>query len=389
MSAAVASMPSRPSPLLLAPLLAALLLVCVPSSSAFSRRLLQSTCDLTCSRLESCITATCSVVDAGSKLVTLDVSGCKGDYVSWVCCASASCTPRACNSNTVGMRFANTTCNEAYGVSYVVPRAFVMMPIHLHDGRLVGNRTCTNGDNGWGPGQCCAGGSGNCGAISNVCDLTLDLSRFGPSPPLTCKDDTAFAQPGALDPSTTPYTGTSVPGYVPGQSNSAVTFTWQPLTTISKNARWGGFFTVPSPPVSGGSPVTYTTAPPARGNEPPVFACAGCAGNDKNNGHSFGGVTLSVTTYNSSYSIASCSVDIASRFLRLYTTTAVHLYASYSPLTSTAPGQWKPQPAVGPGSLPLSGPTRLTAWVPVQGGSRPANAATVHLACHLATYECV
>ncbi|KXZ56066.1 hypothetical protein GPECTOR_2g948 [Gonium pectorale] len=179
MSAGV-SMPSRPSPLLLAPLLAALLLVSAPSSTAFSRRLFQSTCDLTCSRLESCITATCSPVDAGSKLVTLDVSGCKGNYVSWVCCASASCTPRTCNSNVAGGQFSGTTCNEAYSAAYVVPIGFMMMPIQLHDGRLAGNRTCGNGSNGYGPGQCCAGGSGNCGTISNVCDLTLDLSRFGP-----------------------------------------------------------------------------------------------------------------------------------------------------------------------------------------------------------------
>ncbi|KXZ56067.1 hypothetical protein GPECTOR_2g949 [Gonium pectorale] len=99
---------------------------------------------------------------------------------------------------------------------------------------------------------------------------------------------------GALDASTTPYTGTSVPGYVPGQSTSAVSFNWQPLTAVSGNERWGGFFTVPSPPVSGGSPVTYTTALPATAPGTTVFACAGCADNDRNRGYNFGAVSLSV-----------------------------------------------------------------------------------------------
>ncbi|KXZ56065.1 hypothetical protein GPECTOR_2g947 [Gonium pectorale] len=382
MSAGV-SMPSRPSPLLLAPLLAALLLVSAPSSAAFSPRLLQQgSCDLTCLRLESCITAACSPVDAGSKLVTVNATGCKGDYVSWLCCASPSCTPRTCNSNVAGGQFSGTTCNEAYNAAYVVPIDFMLMPIQVHDGRLVGNRSCASGTNGWGPGQCCAGGSGNCGTTSNVCDLTLDLSRFGPS-------DTAWAHPVALDATTTPYTGTSVPGYLPGQSTSSVSFNWQSLATIPGNSKWGGFFTVPSPPVSGGSPVTYTTALPATAPGTTVFACAGCADNDRNRGYDFGAVSLSVTTYNSSYAVASCSVAIGSGTAgRLFTTSVIHLYASYVLPDTNSPGQWRPQPDVSPSSLPLNSPASFTASVPVQGGARPAADATVYLACHLDTTGC-
>ncbi|KXZ43770.1 hypothetical protein GPECTOR_81g220 [Gonium pectorale] len=130
----------RPSPLLLAPLLAALLLASAPSASAFSRRLIQQqqhTCELTCSQLKRCITATCSAAgaDAGSKLViTLDLSGCRGGAVAWMCCASASCTPRTCNSASgVGIVTggSNTTCSEASGVAYEVPLGFPMMPIQL------------------------------------------------------------------------------------------------------------------------------------------------------------------------------------------------------------------------------------------------------------------
>ncbi|KXZ56082.1 hypothetical protein GPECTOR_2g964 [Gonium pectorale] len=388
------------------------MLVSAPLSSASSRRLLQGTCDLNCSLLEACVTATCSPgSDAGSKIVTVDVSGCKNDYLSWVCCASASCTPRACNSSSItGGQFSGTTCNEVYTVSYVVPLSFVLMPLQLHDGRLVGNRACPNGTGGYGPGQCCGGSGGGCGATPNP-SATVAQPAVAFSAPAAISASAAFpasltraaltfaAQPepaGALNASTTPYTGTSVPGYVPGQSASSVSFSWQSITTVSGNEKWGGFFAVPSPPPpgAGAPPATYTTLVPIPASNAPLFICAGCADNDRSKGYYFAGAALSVTTYNSSYAVASCSVAINPPAGATYAANVLHLYASYQPLTTSAPGLWAPAPAIsvvggGGGGLPISGPASFTASLPVPGGTRPEVGATVYLACHIDAIRCV
>ncbi|KAG2486338.1 hypothetical protein HYH03_015042 [Edaphochlamys debaryana] len=210
-----------------------------------------------------------------------------------------------------------------------------------------------------------------------MCSVRPDLRKLLPSPSNSASNGSA--QSGQTIPAytTPPLTATTRP---------AVVFTWYPIQTILPTVqRWGGYFTLPSPPVG----TTYTSFVPIPANNSQLYSCAGCSGNDPGNGYYVGGASLAVKTFNATYAVATCTIRIASpggAGTPVISATNSHFYASYLPLTNAAPGSFPPSSTTP--ALPQGEGSTITITGNVQGGTRPATNPIVYLACHLDTSTC-
>ncbi|KAG2444282.1 hypothetical protein HXX76_001039 [Chlamydomonas incerta] len=186
--------------------------------------------------------------------------------------------------------------------------------------------------------------------------------------------------------------GTTAPLYDNGVQSSALRFTWYPITLVSNADKWGGYYTLPAPPAGS----TYTTLAPPPPSLPAaaagLFMCAGCADNDASKGYFFGGVTLSVTNTGSGL-VASCSVALPAAggstprgTVLSSSVQEVHLYASFDPLATGAPGKWPKPDSVAPPVGSVGSGSSFTATEAVGGYGAAGD--VVYLACHLSTTTC-
>ncbi|KAG2495611.1 hypothetical protein HYH03_006211 [Edaphochlamys debaryana] len=134
-------------------------------------------CQFACSRLDTCLTASCVYYNATYIYVTVSYGNCKPGSISWFCCRQGSsiCSldPSTCQTGGDGNK-----CEDDTSVSYF---------IQIHDGPLNGNNTCSGGV-GTGANQCCGGGPTSCGGTGSVCDITVQIPNYlgcatAPPPP--------------------------------------------------------------------------------------------------------------------------------------------------------------------------------------------------------------
>lgn len=129
------------------------------------------TCTLTCN--SNCIT--CVEID-DTNLVTLDVSACKNDPLSWMACGECTAM-ESCDGSPEGIK-----CNEVLRASYYVSPASLesgFITVQVHDGKIAGNVDCDDEH------EVCYGGSGtSCGTISGVCNFDIPLSSCPPAQPV-------------------------------------------------------------------------------------------------------------------------------------------------------------------------------------------------------------
>ncbi|KAG2487639.1 hypothetical protein HYH03_013777 [Edaphochlamys debaryana] len=145
---------------------------------------------------------------------------------------------------------------------------------------------------------------------------------------------------------------------------------------------WGGYFTIPPPPVTSPS-TTYTTITPLPANTP-VFGCAGCAKNDPRRGYDVGGIVLQVRAVSSTSYVASCAMSIINNDNKTIVVDSGHLYSSFAPLSSFAPGSF---PTANITGLPGAESTTVTMSQKV-GGTKPSSNPLVYLACHFTVNAC-
>ncbi|KAG2489906.1 hypothetical protein HYH03_011545, partial [Edaphochlamys debaryana] len=182
---------------------------------------------------------------------------------------------------------------------------------------------------------------------------------------------------------TTAYSFTSTAPSLVAMSSPNI-FTWNPIQVlVPSEAKWGGYFTIPSPPATSPATTTYTTIVPIP-DPAPVFGCAGCAKNDPRRGYDVGGVIMQIQTINSTYAVASCSMTILNNANKTITVDSGHFYSSYAPLTTFAPGQFPTATITG---LPGSEGTTVTMTQRV-GGTKPTGTPPIYLACHFAVKAC-
>ncbi|KAG2450009.1 hypothetical protein HYH02_000113 [Chlamydomonas schloesseri] len=199
-----------------------------------------------------------------------------------------------------------------------------------------------------------------------------------PAPPV-CTSDTAWAMPANLSPNANgSYSDDTVPVYTgSGSPVSGAVWQWIPINDTSK---WGGYFSVPLP----GAGKTYTT--PVSGASV-LIGCAGCAKNNRTNGYIAASVELAVyrPTDTTQPAVGYCAirmtagVDLADQ----------HLYASYSVMSNSAPGSFKPVDA-----LVASIPSTTTSFTSTLIASQTftgtvTTTGSAYVACHLAVQKCV
>ncbi|KAG2484200.1 hypothetical protein HYH03_016935, partial [Edaphochlamys debaryana] len=207
-----------------------------------------------------------------------------------------------------------------------------------------------------------------------------------PPPPPPCQSDTIWAAPrtpgeGPPATNTTAYRFTSAAPTLVAQS-APIIFTWNPIQKlISTESKWGGYFTIPVPPVANPT-VSYTTITPPDSTS--TFGCAGCAKNDPRRGYNVGGIVLRLQTVNSTLTLASCAMTISNNANKTITVDSGHFYASYAPLTSFAPGSFPTSTITG---LPGAESTTVTMSQRV-GGTKPSGTPPVYLACHFTVNAC-
>ncbi|KAG2494087.1 hypothetical protein HYH03_007727 [Edaphochlamys debaryana] len=208
-----------------------------------------------------------------------------------------------------------------------------------------------------------------------------------PSPaPLVCNGDTAWLAPASTGPA---QPGQTIPAYTTPPltaTSPPVAFNWYPIQTLlPSNQRWGGYFTLPSPPIG----TTYTSFVPIPASGSQLYACAGCSSNDPANGYYLGGAALAVTTISATQAVATCTIRIASpggSGTPVVSVTNSHFYASYLPLDTASPGSFPPS-TTSP-ALPQGEGSTITIRGDVQGGPRPTTNPVVYLACHLDATTC-
>ncbi|KAG2498327.1 hypothetical protein HYH03_003587 [Edaphochlamys debaryana] len=207
-----------------------------------------------------------------------------------------------------------------------------------------------------------------------------------PSPP-PCSNDTIWAQPRT--PGEAP-AGTAVSTYKFTTSPTSLTtlsapnvYTWQPIQTLmTAETKWGGYFTIPPPPVTS-TPTTWTTITPPGATSSP-FGCAGCAKNDPRRGYDVGGVVLQVRTISSTSLVATCSMTIKNNANVTVVVDSGHFYSSFAPLPNFNPGQF---PSANITGIPGAEGTTVTMTQKV-GGTRPSSNPLVYLACHFTVVAC-
>ncbi|KAG2489902.1 hypothetical protein HYH03_011704 [Edaphochlamys debaryana] len=165
-------------------------------------------------------------------------------------------------------------------------------------------------------------------------------------------------------------------------------FKWYPIQNLlPSEAKWGGYFTIPPPPVTA-TPTTYTTIVPLPAvTTTPIFGCAGCAGcakNDPRRGYNVGGIVLQVRAISSTNMVASCALTIKNFVGNVVVVDSGHFYASFAPLTTFAPGLFPTATTTG---IPGAENATVTMTQKV-GGTAPASNPLVYLACHFTTKKC-
>lgn len=165
---------------------------------AFLRHL-AGTCTWTCDNAPSiadCLT--CSVDDtieltddpAHDYRIKLNLNGCKGGAVSWVCCRDGcDVAPDTSLCTSLEVTAAGRKCEDTSVVWVDVNEAQPQITIQVHDGKQAG--TGNNAETGNCPGPtCCGGGGGSCGTPTHVCNYQLDISDCLPvrvgNPPVGC-----------------------------------------------------------------------------------------------------------------------------------------------------------------------------------------------------------
>jgi hypothetical protein len=122
------------------------------------------------------VKANCAVVKSisplgdGTKMVKVDVSGCKNDTISWLCCQTPGCKIVACNNQS----FFNPgveKCDEVANAVFTVPMSATSLNIQYHDGKLFGDVI----SNAVGFKTCGGVGTSCKQAPTGVCSKTLAL----------------------------------------------------------------------------------------------------------------------------------------------------------------------------------------------------------------------
>ncbi|KAG2490775.1 hypothetical protein HYH03_010698, partial [Edaphochlamys debaryana] len=198
-----------------------------------------------------------------------------------------------------------------------------------------------------------------------------------PPPPPPCGNDTIWAAPRTTRAATA---GTTTPAFSflsatvppPLSSNTqASTFTWYPIQNLLPSE-------AKTPSLTG-----YTTLVPIPASSP-VFGCAGCASNDPRKGYDVGAITLQVRAINSQNFTATCIMNINNPATFNYNVDSGHLYASFSPLPTFAPGLFTPQPT----TTGIPGTDGTTATMTKQVGGSGSPGSTIYIACHFTVNSC-
>ena len=141
-----------------------LLAVCIRSTAA--------ECAFDCA--SQCVKCLSRRLEADRQIVAVDVAGCKGDTVGWICARNAATTMLSClgDAGPVGGGGGGGQCSNALGASYALPLSQTELQLQLQDSQQTGDTRC-----GASGAACCGsdGSAGACGA-SGVCGYTIDLS---------------------------------------------------------------------------------------------------------------------------------------------------------------------------------------------------------------------